>query len=1007
MPIREISAESVRDNSIRQGSIRSLHLWWARRPLPVCRAAVFASLVPDPADAACPKAFCDAVEQLLGAEANPDDPYRPYENIPYTKIGDPMDDNLRNRLLMFIGKFSEVFTENEKSGKPTPAKSQLSSSSLIKWDNKNDDEIIGKARKLIWVAHNARNGSTAKDLIDEFDKAYKGIRDAERDLYSTLDRHIESDDVQQKESNLSAAIEAFLDRMPRVFDPFAGGGAIPLEAARLGCRSFGNDINPVAHIIQKASLEFPQKFGKPIVYTTEEFISRYGENTYKGLIVENPLFKEKGKVKIQNRLAFDIEFYAKETLKRAESQIGHLYPTSIDGTRPVAYYWVRTVRCSNPSCKAEVPLLKNFGLSSKAGKEVFLKPKIEGTEIKFSIGKGKHKGDGYVHSRKNLRCPVCGNQTTNAELKERFLAGNVGTRLLAVVEDGRGGKTYRLPTKEEENPPPPPDNKKVFPMETLPVEYTKAFDLCIWGFVKHGHLYSDRQLAVMNVLATEVNRTVKELVGHPESYRNALAVYLSVLLNRIAARMTTFGIYNTTAETIEHPFGRQAIAMVFDYPEVNPFSKSGGGGLSQIDWIKKYILTESHNPFSTVLHNASSGEKEQFAAKSISAVVTDPPYYNAIGYADLSDFFYVWLKRTLGETYPANFGTPQTPKTDECTALKHYHDGSETKANEHFERKLLQIFDAIEHQTSDVVSIMFAHQSTEAWTTLCNSILGAGLNITGSWAIDTERSSAGMKTMKASLSSSVTVSCTPISASGSGDYKSVKQAIEAKVEDEVNELYGLGFRGADLLTACFGKAVGEFGKYERVEKASGDEVTVAELLEMTRESAFNALLKGFEGDEYTKFYIGWLELQGFQETDHNEAVNFVRVGLSINVDDLVHANIFVVNGNKKSLADYRYRNEHKRNLGENVNAPLIDQVHRAMSLYKGGNRKGLLHYIGERAASPDSSFWRVLTSLQELLQKDTDDEKQVAGLLENKDNLIRESKTPDTATADQQGLKFE
>ena len=178
----------------------------------------------------------------------------------------------------------------------------------------------------------------------------------------------------------------------------------------------------------------------------------------------------------------------------------------------------------------------------------------------------------------------------------------------------------------------------------------------------------------------------------------------------------------------------------------------------------------------------------------------------------------------------------------------HILTDNKEKAKQHFEKKLLQIFDAIEHQTSDVISIMFAHQSTEAWTTLCNSILGAKMNITGSWAIDTERANRSLALTGAVLASSVTVSCKPANRSGFGNFREVKKAIDQKVEEEVAELYALGFRGADLLTACFGKAVGEFGKYERVEKASGDTVTVAELLEMTRESAFNALLKGFKGD---------------------------------------------------------------------------------------------------------------------------------------------------------------
>jgi putative DNA methylase len=1001
MPIKEISSESVRDKSIRHGHISTLHLWWARRPLPVCRAVVFASLVPDPMDENCPQAFRDAVKTLL-REHNGMDAYKPYDNIPYTAVVDPMEDNLRNRLLMFIGKFSDTYIQK---GDNTVAKDKLSDASLIKWDNKNDEEIIGKARKLIWVAHNAKNGAKADDLLADFDKHYKAIKDAENTLYMTVDRHIESDDVRQKEANLKDAIEAFLDRMPRVFDPFAGGGAIPLEASRLGCRSFGNDINPVAHIIQKGSLEFPQKFGKQITYSKAEFIRLYGEDEYKRVPNENRVFKDgvESAIQITNRLAFDVEFYAKRLLKMAEEEIGHFYPADDKGKKPIAYYWARVGTCSNPSCRAEVPLLKGFYLVNKKDKQVYLKPIIDGNKIDFEIGKGKFDSEGWMTSRA-LICPCCGSSTGIAEIKRQSNEGNLKPKLIAVIGGSDKGKIYRTPTENEKKVSEVDEN--LLNLELIPNEtMLKIPDLVSgrgWGIDKWSQMFPIRSLLAMQTLISKLNE-IKSENGLVNNYGKAITTYLGMFINRIATRQTSFGLWNTIGEKLEHPFGKQAIPMVFDYPESQPFAEVGGAGLNQLAWITRYIESESNYPFSTILQNASSGEKEQFSEKSITAVVTDPPYYDAIAYADLSDFFYVWLKRTLSDVYPANFATPQTPKSEECTALKHHHEGDAKKAVQHFENKLLQIFDAIEHQTSDVVSIMFAHQNTEAWTTLCNSILGARLNITGSWAIDTERSGAGTKKAKAYLASSVTVSCKPANRSGFGDYKQVKAAIEKKVEEEVAELYGLGFRGADLLTACFGKAVGEFGKYERVEKASGDEVTVAELLEMTRESAFNALLKGFKGDDFTKFYIGWLELYGFTESDFDDAAKFSRVGLSINVADLFTHDIFVKNGNKQSLADAVYRNEKIKRLGENADASLIDQAHRAMWLYKGANRRALLDFIGRVAAQPDSTFWRVLTSLDELLPKGMDDQKQVAGLLENKDNLIRESQAS-RETVEQQGL---
>jgi len=995
MPIKEISAESVRDKSIRHGHISTLHLWWARRPLPVCRAVVFASLVPDPLDENCPSQFRDAVEILLGKENNPGDPYRPYDDIPYTAAIDKMDDNPRNRLLMFIGKFSPMYS---KLGEKTPAKEMLTDSSLIKWDNKNNETIINKARKLIWVAHNhnGRGGEqSAQQLLADFDTHFSAIKSAEQELYSLQDRQISSPQSQAFEANLHKAIEDFLNKMPKVFDPFAGGGAIPLEVSRLGCRSFGNDINPVAHIIQKGSLEFPQKFGKPITYSKKAFLDLYGEIELNKVPSEWKVFTGNSDwtaINIPNRLSFDVEHYAKRLLIETEKEIGYLYPADKNGVKPIAYYWARVATCSNPSCRANVPLLKQFYIANNNSKQVYLNPIIEGNNISFSLIQGVTDLEGWNH-RGNLKCPCCGSITDVKGIKRQSVERGLAAKLLIVIEDTKDGKKYRLPTDIEENVVNLVPEISDIPTESMQ-RNSAGGDTFSWGFKNWHQLFSKRQLYSLLTLVKHCNYISTEIESRVDKeYSLCIITYLAIWLDRIFPVNTTFGRWNVPGEKIESPFARQAIAMIFDYPESNIFCSSTGSALNQLDWVLRYINSENHTPFSTILKNASSGEKEQFPEKSISIVVTDPPYYDAIAYADLSDFFYLWLKRTLGRFFPLNFATPQTPKADECTALKHHHNDSKQDAKKHFEQKLMEIFDAIEHQTQDLVSIMFAHQSTEAWTTLCNSILGARMNITGSWAIDSEMANRMLGITSAALQSSVTVSCRPSQKNGYGDYKEVKKAIEKTVAKEVDELYSLGFRGADLLTACFGQAVSEFGKYEKVERADGSEVTVADLLEMARESAFSALLKGFDGDDFTKFYIGWLQLYGFIESDFDDAAKFSRVGLSINVSELFAENILIKNGNKQTLGTFEQRNDARPHLGEKTDSFLIDQVHRAMALYKGTNRSQLLQFIGQKASSSDSSFWRVITSLCEILPSGCDDHKQATGLLTNKDSLIRESNT--------------
>ena len=551
------------------------------------------------------------------------------------------------------------------------------------------------------------------------------------------------------------------------------------------------------------------------------------------------------------------------------------------------------------------------------------------------------------------------------------------------ISEGSNGKQYTIPSIQLEQPHITLLNQSI-PTENM----TKQTDLISsrgWNINQWYQMFSNRQL---NMLLT-INKQLLNLKAtlNQSNYTNILFTYLSIWFDRIAVANTSLGRWHISGEKLEHPFSRQAIAMVFDYPESNPFCNSSGSALNQLEWIIRYIESESNSPFAALFANASSGEKGQFAAKTLTAVVTDPPYYDAIAYADISDFFYVWMKRTLGDIYPINFATPQTPKTEECTALKHHHHNSEAEAKKHFENKLTAIFDAIEYQTSEIVSIMFAHQSTEAWTTLCNSILGARMNITGSWPMDTEMANRSLGLAGAALESSVTVSCRPSERNGFESFKRVKRAIETKVTEEVNALYELGFRGADLLTACFGQAVSEFGKYETVEKADGSEVTVGELLELARTAAFNALLSGFDGDEYTRFYIGWLQMNGMGDTDFDDAAKFARVGMSVNISDIFAHNLLIRTGNKQHLATYAERTINEK-LGMSTSDPLIDQVHRAMANWRDGDRGKILHHIHIVGKEANNPFWRVLASLKELLPEG-DDLTQVQELISNSADLIQ------------------
>ena len=996
LPIKEISAESVRDKSIRHGHISTLHLWWARRPLPVCRAIVFASLVPDPLDDNCPEAFQWAVHHLL-CTGRASMRYRPYKDIPYTSIVDEMPDNHRNRLMMFIGQFSEKCQKNMIAGRPTLPKEQLSDYSLIKWENKNNPEVLRIARELVFVAYQSdrRPDASWEQLDQEFTALYDAIPEAERMLYELADRHLETPEAKKREAKLKTAIDAFQQQMPSVFDPFAGGGAIPLEAARLGCRSYGNDINPVAHIIERGSAEFPQRYGKPIIYSKVEFERLYGEEgirmaqeTDRGITFEG----ESQTYRIPNRLAFDVEFYAKRILAETEKEVGWLYPADEKGNKPIAYFWARTAKCSNPACGAEVPLMRQLYLVKKPKKEIYLKPVVKDSTVSFELANGKAP-EGWV-GRTSFTCPCCGNITEMRVVKEAFAKEHPNARLIAVVEGDDNGKSYRLPTEEEKNIPTQTIDEDLVPQGKMAAENTKNFSTDGWGYGTWKSLFTNRQLAMLTTLVKKY-REVIVTIGE-NNYREALQVMLAIWIDRIAIVNTSFGVWHTGGEKLERIMGRQSIGMVYDYPESHTFCNSSGSAQNQLDWIIRYLEEESTNTFYSQFFNASSGERGQFAEKSITAVVTDPPYYNAIAYADCSDFFYGWLKITLGDLFPLNFSTPQTPKAEECTALAHYHNGSIEKAKKHFEEKLTQIFSAIEVQTTDVVSIMYAHQSTEAWTTLCNSILEARMNITGSWPMDTEMMGA-LKTDKSFLESSVTVACRPSERKGYADFADVKQSIRSVVKQEVEKLYALGFRGADLLTACFGQAVSVFGHYKTVETSEGDPVSVGQLLAFARESAALALYESVPGEPQTKFYCGWLQENGMKPSDFDDVNKFTRVGINVEIRQLQQDRLLIADGNQQHLATAEEHladdptDKTKNVLGTRPSDYLISQAHRLMVTYRDGDDVRLNRYVHDLCQQADAPLWRVLDFLQGHLPEGRDLEA-VIGLLRDAEMLRQRSK---------------
>lgn len=958
LPIREISAESVRDKSLRHGHISTLHLWWARRPLATARAVVFASLVPDPDDPLCPEDFRRAVEKHLKTRVHSglkyyrrgrnvvtdDDPYRPYEG---------MEDTLRNRLLAFVAKWSPEAIQFEKdpnANEPKPAE-LLDDRSLIKWETSDPDNqqgriILDVSQELIRIAHGGKT--------------------------------------------------------PTVLDPFSGGGAIPLESGRLGCQAIANDYNPVAYLILRATCEFPQKYGKPGKRT--ELVDEFGRQV-------------QHQSKVRNVLSYDVAKWANRVLVRTKERIGHLYPPGKDRLPVIGYLWARTAPCSNPACRGTIPLLRSLVVCSKSSKKAAITLNVDRKTktLQFGLvhGRDVKENNGTMQNRGNVLCPFCEQVTAVADLRLAGLSGSMGERLTCVIVEGRTGKDYRpveqsdLAAFQEAR-----DTACECPSEPILPEITSedaeedisnstGIRVHLYGMKTWGSLFNARQLAVMQTFVQCLHEefiSIEQEVLDPE-YREALTTYLSLWLSRTAMFMSNVGLWKPSGEFVAAPFSMQAIPMVWDYPEVNLFADSSGGASGQLEWITRVIEHESSNSSIASLIRRGDASNLGITVGHVDCVVTDPPYFNAIAYADLSDYFYVWLKRCLGDRLPEVFSTPLTPKSDEATALKHRHGGSEEAADTHFVNKLSGVLSEsrLALSANGILSIMFAHQSTKAWTALIRALFDAGVSVDATWPIDTEREARSVAIGSSALASSITVVCRRRIVGSAASFKEVKKEVEKAVLDSVKLFWKHGYRGADLIVASYGPAVGVFGKYERVERADGTLVEVPELLELAKSAARDAIAGEFRGDNLSTLYYVWANLYGPSEQAWDDARLIVQIGgEASSVMEMARGQgLFVVDGSQCRLALLADRIG-RRNLGfdraDGKGVPLIDALHRAMLLWKEEKRRALVAYLAQQDLLEDGPFWKLAQALFEVFPRGNDDWRLISAILSERENLRAEAK---------------
>lgn len=821
LPLQAINEASAREKSIRHGHPSTLHLWWARRPLAAARAVIFAQMVDDPS----------ALSGLFPTEQ--------------------AQEKERKRLFAIIER-------------------------LVVWENTTNEEVLQEAREEIWKSWQrccADNG------------------DHER------------------------AEELFNSRiLPAFHDPFAGGGALPLEAQRLGLESWASDLNPVAVLINKAMIEIPPRFaGLPPVNPEVRKDEKLLQHSWKGA----------------EGLAEDIRYYGQWMRDEAEKKIGHLYPpisitkamvkerpdlTPYEGEEltVIAWLWARTVKSPNPAfSEVDVPLVSSFMLSTKKDKEAWVEvvtssDASDQRPYRFRVHAGKPrdlqtaKGGTKLSRGANFKCIMSGTPIGDKYIKAESMAGRMGARLMAIVAEGSKGRVYLSPTEKHEKtaakakPSWEPDNElKGKCRDQLP----------LYGMNKFSDLFTARQLTALSTFSDLIQEAREKVLcdaqtlqakapvqgrskksstekRDPQEYADAMAVYLTFAVDKSSDRNSSLCSWDSSRDSVRNVFGRQAIPMIWDYAETNAIGKRAGSFHNAIDQIIKTI---------SYLPACVGGSADLFDAQTQmfsqgKVISTDPPYYDNICYADLSDFFYVWARRTLRNQYPALLATMEVPKAQELVASPYRHSNREEAENFFLTGMTQAIGNLWTHaHPAFPITIYYAFKQAESkddegiastgWETFLEAVIQSGFAITGTWPVRTELSNRIVGSGANALASSIVLVCRRRAEDAStATLRQFINALQEELPSALGHLQHDNIPPVDFPQAAIGPGMGIFSRYARVIRTDGTEVTVRDaLIEINK--ALDELLSEQEGDfdEATRWALTWFETYGFGEGKYGVA----------------------------------------------------------------------------------------------------------------------------------------
>ncbi|GCE50385.1 putative DNA methylase [Thermosporothrix hazakensis] len=708
------------------------------------------------------------------------------------------------------------------------------------------------------------------------------------------------------------------ETLPAVLDPFAGGGSIPLEAQRLGLRAHARDLNPVAVLLNKAMMELPAKFARrPPINPDEHFDISAEWQGARGL-------------------AHDIRYYGKWMRREAQKRIGHLYPRiqlpaeyGHQEANVIAWLWARTVTCPNPACGIQAPLASKWWLSKKKGKEARVEPIIDQgctpPRIRYTVLTGKGEPQDGTVNRRGGTCIVCGTPLPFEYIREEGKQGRMGEQLMAIVADGPTGRVYLAPTEDhiqKADVEPPYD----IPDTCLP-EQALGFRVQLYGMTKHKDLFTNRQLVALATFSDLVQEAREQMVRDAQrtsdrddrdiqAYADAVATYLALAVDRLADRNSSICSWDSTRDSTRNTFARQALPMVWDFAEANPFSESTGNFLGAVDWVAEAIEISAYGVEGSV--------KQQDATSIVNGVTqpvisTDPPYYDNIGYADLSDFFYIWLRRSLHPIYPELFGTMLVPKAEELVATPYRFGGDKRTAQRFFEVGLGKAFQKMrEVQHPDYpLTVYYAFKQGEAeedeqgngtvhastgWETMLEGLIRAGFMITGTWPMRTELANRTVGHGTNALASSIVLVCRPREVNAPiASRREFLNALRRELPHALKELQSGNIAPVDLAQASIGPGIAIYSRYSKVVEADGTSLKVRTALQLINQ-VLDEFLTEQEGeyDPETRWAIAWYENNAMKPGLYGEAETLSKAK-NTSVQAMKEAGIVEATGGKVRL----------------------------------------------------------------------------------------------------------